>query len=223
MKGWPARQAFARVQSGLHRCVRPERAPADREHDDPPSTAEDEPAPDSDCRPSFSSFGASPDQVYRAASAAIRRVLGPGHADGDDLIQTTLERVVRSVQTGQFSGDCSLLTWVTIVARHLALDERRARQTFARTCLTTEMPLGDLPTHLDFERQLEARSVLDQVTRILVSMDRVTVDIIVLHDCAGHDLAEIADGVGLSIAAAQSRLVRGRKELQRRLRSKLDR
>ena len=39
---------------------------------------------------------------------------------------------------------------------------------------------------------------------------------VLLHDVLGHDLAEIAVMTGASAAAAQSRLVRGRKELLRR-------
>ena len=40
---------------------------------------------------------------------------------------------------------------------------------------------------------------------------------VLLHDALGHDLAEVAVLSGCSVAAAQSRLVRGRRELAQRM------
>jgi DNA-directed RNA polymerase specialized sigma24 family protein len=53
--------------------------------------------------------------------------------------------------------------------------------------------------------------------RVLESMDELTADIIVMHDFAGHSLPEVALATRTSVAAAQSRLVRGRKLFVRRL------
>ncbi len=44
-------------------------------------------------------------------------------------------------------------------------------------------------------------------------------EVVYLHDAFGHQLPEIASALGISVAAAQSRLVRGRKEIVRHLRS----
>lgn len=43
------------------------------------------------------------------------------------------------------------------------------------------------------------------------------VEVLLLHDVMGHDLAEIALMIGISMPAAQSRLFRGRRELRQRL------
>jgi len=155
--------------------------------------------------------GSAPDQVYRVASAAIRRVLGPGHEATDDVLQTAVERVVRGLQGGQFSGLCSLPTWVTTVARHTALDERSRELT--RSTLAPGVPADSVPVAVDAEGQLDARVMLDRAATVLASMDQLTADIVVMHDIVGHSLAEIADLKQLSIAAVQSRLVRGRKVL----------
>jgi RNA polymerase sigma-70 factor (ECF subfamily) len=51
----------------------------------------------------------------------------------------------------------------------------------------------------------------------LVSMKEEHAQAVFLHDVLGHDLAEIALMTNVTVAAAQSRLVRGRKELYRRM------
>jgi RNA polymerase sigma factor (sigma-70 family) len=160
---------------------------------------------------------APPEELYRVASAAIRRVLGPGYSESDDLVQKALERVVRSIKTSRFAGDCSLPTWVTIVARHVAIDERRAQRTLDRSAPRSLLPMAGLAAPQDLERQLEARSLLTQAMRVLESMDELTADIIVMHDFAGHSLPEVALATRTSVAAAQSRLVRGRKLFVQRL------
>jgi RNA polymerase sigma-70 factor (ECF subfamily) len=50
-------------------------------------------------------------------------------------------------------------------------------------------------------------------------MDPARAEAVFLHDVLGHELAEIAVITGATVAAAQSRLVRGRKELLERLQS----
>ena len=170
-------------------------------------------------------LSASSDELYRIARAALRRTLGPRFVGQEDLLQAALERVVRTLREGRFSGACSLATWVSVIARRVAIDELRSE---ARDAPDAERSGSDwqnqaVTVHaLDVERQLEARSILEHVRLALEHMDGVTANVLV-HHFKGHDLAEIAVSLGISVAAAQSRLVRGRKALRRRLTLKLGR
>jgi RNA polymerase sigma-70 factor (ECF subfamily) len=53
-----------------------------------------------------------------------------------------------------------------------------------------------------------------------MSQERATA--VLLYDVFGYELAEIAAMTGVSAAAAQSRVVRGRKELHERIRKAED-
>jgi hypothetical protein len=55
------------------------------------------------------------------------------------------------------------------------------------------------------------------VRKHLAEMNPTQATTLFLHDGLGHNLSEIALMTGVSVAAAQSRLVRGRRELGRRL------
>jgi RNA polymerase sigma-70 factor (ECF subfamily) len=69
----------------------------------------------------------------------------------------------------------------------------------------------------DAEREAGVRSELQLVRATLVDMKPQYAETVFLHDVLGHELAEIALMMRVSVAAAQSRLVRGRKDLHKRL------
>jgi RNA polymerase sigma-70 factor (ECF subfamily) len=64
--------------------------------------------------------------------------------------------------------------------------------------------------------RVETRAEIARLQQVLASMNPAQAEAVYLHDVLGHDLAEIAELSGTTVAAAQSRLVRGRKDFLRR-------
>jgi RNA polymerase sigma-70 factor (ECF subfamily) len=164
------------------------------------------------------------DELYRRLSGVVDRTLykifGRREHDHDDIVQMAFEQVVETLSKQQFAGACSLETWAARVSSHVGLNALRSRRR-ERHWLDRDsdvVALSELrPTAHESERQLEARARIEQVRRHLVQMKPEQAETLFLHDALGHDLAEIAVMTGASVAATQSRLVRGRKELFRRI------
>jgi len=69
----------------------------------------------------------------------------------------------------------------------------------------------------DVDREVIARHDLQRLRDSLAAMSPERAETLVLHDVLGHELTDIAGMMGVSVAAAQSRLVRGRRELAARM------
>jgi RNA polymerase sigma-70 factor (ECF subfamily) len=155
------------------------------------------------------------DRVVDVVEAVLFRLLG-ADADRDDLIQQAIERVVSSVVSGRFARGCSLRSWATLLAQHVAVDALRARarerKLFDRRVPYQTLELVEAHTATP-EHLTETRRRVALLQSALGRMNRERSEAVVLHDLLGHDLAEIARLTGVSVAAAQSRLVRGRREV----------
>lgn len=161
-------------------------------------------------------------RVRPATDLALVTVLGRREGEHEDLVQDTLERVVATIVDRRFALACSLPTWASRIATNLALSLLRKRRT-ERTRLGYREPeeaLRELISRPDPERDAEDRSQAACVRRALECLESTRAETLVLHDVLGHELSEIAAMHGCSVAAAQSRLVRGRKELVERVEGK---
>ena len=147
--------------------------------------------------------------------AVLFRLLG-ADADRDDLVQQAIERVISSVVSGRFARGCSLRSWATLLAQHVAVDALRARarerKLFDRRIPYQMLELVEAHTATP-EHLAETRRRMALLQSALARVNRERSEAVVLHDLLGHDLAEIAQLTGVSVAAAQSRLVRGRREV----------
>jgi RNA polymerase sigma-70 factor (ECF subfamily) len=166
------------------------------------------------------------DRVSGVVERTLRRIIQSPEADREDLQQVTLERVVQSLVDRRFSGACSLTTWASAIAGHVGIDALRSRVRERNLFRNDSDAEGQAQVKIEgatLEGRLEARSDIEQIQRLLGSMKPEHAKTLVLHDALGHELSEIAVIMGVSVAAAQSRLVRGRKELLRRAKARLGR
>ena len=144
----------------------------------------------------------------------VRRLLGPADQDGDDVVQKSLFDIVQHVDG--FRGDSSLETWAAAVTARVVYKHIRRRRLERRVFDSTSAGESDLETAphvgpVDLRDRLDARSDLAQVFALLSTLDEEKVFPYLLHDVCGFDLREIAEITQTSVAAAQSRLVRGRR------------
>jgi len=129
------------------------------------------------------------------------------------------EQVVTTLVRGRYARACSLRSWAAAITSRIALNALRSKRTERRYVLPAGDTVPDEHAHRgpDPEREVGAQRRLQALREHLGKMSDKLAETLVLHDALGHDLAEIAVLTGVTVAAAQSRLVRGRKELARRL------
>ncbi len=163
-------------------------------------------------------------EIYRrllpAVEAALYRVFGRREPEHEDLVQSSFEQVILTLSQRRYAQACSLNTWASTLAAHVALKALRARSRQRRVFDTRLGPaeLSELPKgEDDVERTVTHRRDIERLRDLLSELPPAQAEAVVLHDLLGHPLAEIATITGASVAAAQSRLVRGRKVLAARL------
>ncbi|HMR06085.1 MAG TPA: RNA polymerase sigma factor [Polyangiaceae bacterium] len=158
------------------------------------------------------------DRCANVIDQTLYRVLGRRESDHEDLVQQSFEQVVKTLSTKRFAGACSLRTWASSIASNVALNalrsRRRERKVFDRHAVDADAPSDDNP-----ERDVAARGAFERLRYELSQMSPGRAEALLLHDVLGHDLAEIAAMTDTTVAAAQSRLVRGRHELRKRMRA----
>lgn len=150
---------------------------------------------------------------------AVVRVLGERGDDHEDVVQSCFEQVISTLARGKFRGNCSLATWADRVSSNVALNVVRSRVNRRSVFDDTKEVEASAATE-DGEDKAQSRIELMRVRGVLARMNRRRAEVLILHDMHGHQLSEIAAMLEITVGAAQSRLVRGRKEFLRRLGSR---
>jgi RNA polymerase sigma-70 factor (ECF subfamily) len=156
------------------------------------------------------------DRVRPVVDRTIRRLLGPRDVDCEDVGQLVMIELVTTID--RYRGDCSLDSWTSTIAAHVVYKHIRRRRTERRIfgALDTDL-LGVARSNSKPGQEVLMRDVVRRVREHLEAMDETKAWTFLLHDVSGYDLREIAQITGVSVAAAQTRLVRGRRELHERI------
>ncbi len=154
------------------------------------------------------------DRVRPQVDRTIRRLIGRD-VDHDDLAQLAMIEIVWTIE--RFRGECSLDSWTSTVTAHVVFKHLRRRKTERRIFANMSPEDLSLASPRDEGREASARSVMKRVLGHLDQMDEQRAWTFVLHDVCGYGLKEIAEITSVTVAAAQTRLVRGRREVHERI------
>lgn len=142
----------------------------------------------------------------------VQRLLGASDSDFDDLVQVAMIELLHSLE--RYRGECSLDTWAATISANVVYKHIR-RRGLERNIFARELAPEDVPQTAHQRPVL--RGMVERVMHHLAQMAHERAWTFLLHDVHGYSLDEVAAITGASVAAAQSRLVRGRRELHERI------
>ena len=148
--------------------------------------------------------------------ATLQRVIGASDGEFEDLVQCSLEHLVAAIDRGGYRGDGALRVWAVAVTRNVATDAIRRRMRSRRLFTTDEAEecLRDRPcTARGPDDLAEMRELLERVQAALAALPQVRGESFYLHAALGYPLPQVAAMLGISVAAAQSRVLRARREI----------
>lgn len=156
------------------------------------------------------------ERVRPVVDRTLVRLLGGSDPEYEDIAQIALYELVSTLH--RFRGDCPLDAWLSIVSARVVYRQIRRRRLERQ--LFAEIP-GDAIQPESYFRpsSLALRQALARIKLHLSRMDEARAWTFLLHDVYGYDLQETSQIMGVSLSAAQSRLVRGRREVHERLRN----
>jgi RNA polymerase sigma-70 factor (ECF subfamily) len=153
------------------------------------------------------------DRAYRLAIGITRNA-----ADAEETVQDAFWSVIRKIDT--FRGDSAFGSWVYRIVANAAY-RRLRRRAGHRAEIPLEDALAEAPAAADWSAtledpaaQTELRAELRAAIGELPPEYRAAV---VLRDVEGLSVNEVAESLGISVAAAKSRTHRARLFLRRRL------
>src|SRR3954466_12169664 len=158
---------------------------------------------------------------YHSAALKVALSIVRDRQDAEDEVQNAFWKAYEHI--GQFNKDAKFSTWLTrIVVNQCLMKLRRLRRT--RYTYIDDVSLGEEIVSLDLK---DARQTPEQalgraeIAGVLYEEIRRTPpllrNVFLLRDVEQRPMPEVAELLGISVAAAKSRLLRARTELRTRM------
>ena len=154
------------------------------------------------------------DRTRSVVERTVARLLGGRDCDAPDVTQLAFLELVNTI--GIFRGDCPLDAWVSMISARVVYKHIRRRRLERQLFSAVTVQAQGLSTEVT-RRELVFRDALRRIQEHLGEIDANRAWTFMLHDVYGYDLKEVAGITNVSVAAAQSRLVRGRREVHDRI------
>ena len=154
-------------------------------------------------------------EIVRRYEHRLRAVLARLLDDARDVEEVTQDAFVQAWRNlDSYRGDAALFTWLYRIGVNAALARaRRRRLVTVEVSAVEEMSRGSSLEALP-EATIEARELRRQIVSGLAALPFEYREAVVLRDVAGLSNLEVADALGVSLAAAKSRVHRGRLQLR---------
>jgi len=152
------------------------------------------------------------DRVRPTIDRTLVRLLGRRDVDHDDLAQRALIELYTTISS--YREECSLDSWTATLTARVVWKHLRRRKLERK--MFEEIDADDsmkLVAPIEVASQAVSRGLVRRVASLLEKMDSDRAWAFLLHDVCGYDLREVASITSASVAAAQTRLSRGRREL----------
>lgn len=159
-------------------------------------------------------------EVYERLRPVISRTVArvaPRGLEHDDLVQQSFVELIISLRARPTVR--SLDAWASTVAARTVFHRLRREQLEARfAVIDDELALNLVSHDSDHPHRLAAqREAVRGIARCMATLNADRMQVFVLHDVHGFELKEIAEILTISASNAQTRLVRGRRELHEAL------
>jgi RNA polymerase sigma-70 factor (ECF subfamily) len=133
--------------------------------------------------------------------------------DVEEAVQDCFVQAWRNL--GRFRGEAALFTWLYRIGVNAALGRRRRREHALTSLESIESEgAGHVPHEVVPEAAVEAGDARDRVVAALARLPFEYREAVVLRDVVGLSNEEVARALDVSLAAAKSRIHRGRLQLR---------